>query len=171
MEPFADVDELQQRISWELSEGERRTALLALESLSLQARAIGSESWVGGPSAMPALKTLTIGACARFMTNPEAYTLSRSGDETVQWSDKHNTGRAQFDEEERAQIRALAGSTSFTTVGTFIYDNTPTGGCCCLASQGYGLDPYGAVPGHGPSCMGVDYVITTSGSFIPWGVA
>jgi len=107
MDPFATLVELQGRLEWTLDADEAGTATGALEDLSNWARYYG-RNWEA--TASPRLvKTLVLGAAARFMRNPDAYTTSRAGDETVGWTDRGaEAGTATFAVHEIAALKLLA---------------------------------------------------------------
>lgn len=85
MEPFATLDELTAGLEWDLDEGESRLATETLAEASDLIRAHG-RNWT--PENAPAfVKRLTLKATARFLRNPDAYTQSRAGDETLAWQE------------------------------------------------------------------------------------
>lgn len=108
---LASVDELSARLEWVLSPEETRLAAGALEELSEQALFYGKTTW--DATTTPRLvKNTVLAAAARFMRNPDGYTTSRAGDETLSWTDRHqDAGAAFFNDREVKMIRALAGST------------------------------------------------------------
>ena len=84
MEPLATLTDLEHRVDWALDEDEKRLA----------------ESRAGGrvrpgsalrPRAGPPTRcrvwsrTLVLAACVRYLRNPDGYTQSRAGDETLAW--------------------------------------------------------------------------------------
>lgn len=84
MEPFATVDELAKRLDFDLSETERAMAEGALEDASNLVRAHG-KTWADAASAPYIAKTIALAAAKRYMGNPDGYTQSRAGDETLGW--------------------------------------------------------------------------------------
>ncbi|MFI6205913.1 hypothetical protein ACIBAI_05860 [Streptomyces sp. NPDC051041] len=106
---YATLDELKGRLDWELDEGEERIALGALVDASELAASYGRE-W---PEAtVPRLvKTLVLKAAARYVRNPNGYTQSRAGDETLAWSDAHgrDAGSVYFTRDEIRLLEDLAG--------------------------------------------------------------
>lgn len=106
---FATLEELQNRLDWELDENEERVAEAALEDASILACGIGIE-WTD--LNVPRLvKMLVLKACARYLRNPQGYTTSRAGDETVTWADKagEDMGTVYFTHDEKRLIEGLAG--------------------------------------------------------------
>lgn len=109
MEPFATLAELQDRLDWDLSEAEERDALGALEDASDLARAYG-KGWVDSSSAPRLVRTLVLTSCKRYMKNPDGYTTSRAGDETLSWNEiGDKAGSVYFTDEEIKMLKGLAG--------------------------------------------------------------
>lgn len=110
---LATIAELTQRLDWTLDEDETRAANGALEELSEQALYYGKPTWTD--LTVPRLvKNVVLAAAARYLRNPDGYTQSRAGDETLVWSDRgHDAGTAYFTEREIKMIRATAGATGF----------------------------------------------------------
>lgn len=105
---IATFAELQSRLDWVLDSGEQGVANGVLEDLSDDARYYGSEKW-DSSTAPRQVKSLVLRAAARFMRNPDGYTQSRAGDETLMWSDQgENAGTAYFNEREQKMLAALA---------------------------------------------------------------
>ncbi|MEU7030053.1 hypothetical protein AB0A60_25650 [Streptomyces sp. NPDC046275] len=106
---YATLDELKGRLDWELDADEERIASGALIDASELAATHGRE-W---PEAtVPRLvKTLVLKAAARYLRNPNGYTLSRAGDETLAWSDAHgrDAGSVYFTRDEIRLLEDLAG--------------------------------------------------------------
>lgn len=107
MAAFATLDELKARLDWTLDADEERIATSALEDASDQACYHGKEWSVDTAPRM--VKTLVLKSAARYMKNPEGYTVSRAGDETAQWDDVSGAGEVIFTPEEIKVLRALAG--------------------------------------------------------------
>lgn len=110
MTNFAEVSDLVDRLDWELDEAEQRIAQAALDDLSDMARHYGRE-W--NPETAPRMvRTTVLAAAVRYMRNPEGYTQSRAGDETVVWDDDaevRSMGTAKFSGSEIALLRELGG--------------------------------------------------------------
>ncbi|MFG2147351.1 hypothetical protein ACGFRG_24670 [Streptomyces sp. NPDC048696] len=106
---YATLDDLKARLDWDLDADELRIATGALEDASTLAAAYG-RNW---PEAVaPRLvRTLVLKAASRYMTNPNGYTQSRAGDETLAWSDVgHDAGTVYFTTEEKRLLEGLAGT-------------------------------------------------------------
>lgn len=110
MEPFATLEELQNRLDWTMDDGEERVAESALEDASEMARAYGRD-WEDAAVAPRLIRTLVLKACARYMKNYQGYTQSRAGDEQVTWSDRagEDMGTVYFTRDEIKLIEGLAG--------------------------------------------------------------
>ena len=114
-EPFATLIELKGRLEWALDADEERAATGALEDLSNWARHYG-RNWTS-TNAPLLVKTLVLGAAARFMRNPDHYTTSRAGDETVGWTDRGaEKAAAPFTDGEIAALKMLVRPVAFGTV-------------------------------------------------------
>lgn len=106
---IATITELQSRLDWTLDTGEQSVAAAALADLSDDARFYGSARW-DSDTAPRQVKSIVLRAAARFMRNPDGYTQSRAGDETLMWSDMgEDAGTAHFNEREQKTLAALAG--------------------------------------------------------------
>lgn len=116
-EPLATVDELQARLDWVLDAGEQGVAEGALEDLSDDARFYGASSWTDDLVAPRQVKSLVLRAAARFMRNPDGYTQSRAGDETLAWADQgENAGSAFFTQKEQQMLGRIAGTNTSSIV-------------------------------------------------------
>ena len=107
---YASLDELKDRLDWELDAAGQRIAESALDDATELAIEYGRE-WPD--SAVPRLvRTLVLRAARRFVENPQGYTVSRAGDETVQWNDAagENAGSVYFTRDEQKLLAGLAGS-------------------------------------------------------------
>lgn len=107
------IEELAPRLPFVMDANEEREARGALEDLSFDAQSLGSPAWV--PEALPqSVRNLVLRAAARHMKNYEGYTVSRAGDESVQWSDGgESAGTATFTEDEKKMLRVMGGRTPF----------------------------------------------------------
>lgn len=117
MADLATLDELKARLDWTLDEDEERIAKSALEDLSDEARFHGSKPWNDPATAPRMVRKMVLAAAVRYLRNPEGYTTSRAGDETLSWNDDRTgqAGSAHFNREEIAALRRLAGATGLTT--------------------------------------------------------
>lgn len=120
---IATLTELQERLEWTLDAGETGIATGALEDLSEDARFYGSQRW-DSVTAPRQVKSLVLRAAARFMRNPDGFTQSRAGDETVAWGDRGDSaGTAEFSGKEQKMLAALSGrGTGLISVGVTAYD-------------------------------------------------
>lgn len=111
MEPFASLAELQARCDWTFDDDEERVALGYLEEATDLARAYGRFDWTA--AIVPRMvKNIVISAVRRYMRNPEGYTTSRAGDETVAWQEQGDVAASIFfSKSEIKLIRSLAGTT------------------------------------------------------------
>jgi hypothetical protein len=112
MTALVTLEELTPRLPFTLSSEEEREANGALEDLSFDALAIGNATWTEATLPL-AVKNLILRAAARHMKNYEGYTVSRAGDETVQWAEQDAPGQATFSEDEKTMLRQMGGKTPF----------------------------------------------------------
>lgn len=112
MEPLATLQELTNRLDWSLDADELRIAAGALEDASDLARGYGRD-W-DADSAPRLVRTLVLNACRRYMNNPNGYTQSRAGDETLGFNDAagENAGTVYFTADEQKLLKGLAGKAS-----------------------------------------------------------
>lgn len=94
--PYAALDDL-------------RIATGALEDASDLAATYGRE-W-GEDTAPRFVRTLVLKSAVRYVRNPNGYTQSRAGDETLAWSDAHgrDSGSVYFTRDEIRLLEELAG--------------------------------------------------------------
>jgi hypothetical protein len=106
---LATLEDLKARLEWELDADETRAAHGALDDLSDQALHYGRSTWTA--ATVPTLVRNTIlAATTRYLRNPDGYTQSRAGDETLTWSDRgHDAGTPYFTEREVKLISGFAG--------------------------------------------------------------
>ncbi|MFJ2814359.1 hypothetical protein [Streptomyces sp. NPDC087294] len=125
--PYATLDELKGRLDWELDEDELRIAVGALDDASDLAATHGRD-WP--EDTVPRLvKTLVLKSAARYMRNPNGYTQSRAGDETLAWSDiGRDSGTVYFAREEIRLLEELAGrKPGITSVAVFAWGTKQRG--------------------------------------------
>lgn len=110
MADYATLDELKGRLDWTLDADEERIAQSALEDASDLARHYGRDWDVTNTPRL--VRTLVLRACKRFMDNPQGYTQSRAGDETLSWSDEAGggSGAVHFTTAEQKLLGGIAGS-------------------------------------------------------------
>ena len=106
---YTSLDELKDRLDWELDEAGERMAEGALADATALAMEYGREWPEDDPPRL--VKTLVLRAVRRFVENPQGYTTSRAGDETVQWSDAHgrDAGSVYFTHDEQKLLAGIAG--------------------------------------------------------------
>ncbi|MFJ9158689.1 hypothetical protein ACIRPS_18020 [Streptomyces griseoviridis] len=106
--PYATLDELKGRLDWELDEDELRIAQGALEDASDLAATYGRD-W-SEQNTPRLVRTLVLKAAARYMRNPNGYTQSRAGDETLAWADiGQDAGTVYLTREEIRLLEELGG--------------------------------------------------------------
>lgn len=125
VDDLATLPELQSRLDWELDSGEQNVALGALADLSDDARFYGSSRW-DGSNVPRQVKSLVLRAAARYLRNPDGFTQSRAGDETIQWSDAgENAGTAHFNKAEQKILGSIVGrGQGLVSVNTVAYGPT-----------------------------------------------
>jgi hypothetical protein len=119
VDAFATLDELKQRLDWDLDPSEERIATAALADASDEARLHGRD-W---PTArVPRLvRTVVLKAVVRYLRNPDGYTTSRAGDETLTWTDRGEAaGAVTFTRDEIALLRRLAGKDAGLTTAPVV---------------------------------------------------
>lgn len=106
---YATLEELKNRLDWTLDEDEERIATSALEDASDLAAHYGRD-WPED-SAPRMVRTLVLKACKRYLSNPDGFTQSRAGDETLMWNDAagENAGTVYFTPDEQELLAGLAG--------------------------------------------------------------
>jgi hypothetical protein len=115
MGPFATLTELKDAVEFEVDDGLARLATGTLDEVSDLIRTHGLD-W-DTDNAPGYVKRLTIKATARFLRNPDAYTQSRAGDETLGWRDQgEEAGGAYLTRAEIEAVRRLSGSSGFASV-------------------------------------------------------
>lgn len=110
---LATLDELQASIEWTLSEDETGLAAYALEHASELVKTYGLP-WT--PESVPPLvKHIVIAAAAKFLRNPDGYSQSRAGDETVAWSSEAASGGVTLTPDQIDLCERMAGRSSLDT--------------------------------------------------------
>lgn len=111
---LVDIADLEPRLSFVMTDEDRREAMGALEDLSNDAQAIGSIAWVDELSTPDRVKNIILRAAARHMKNYEGYVQSRAGDEAVAWTDRgESAGTATFTSQEKRFVAQAAGKSPF----------------------------------------------------------
>ncbi|MEU3045801.1 hypothetical protein ABZ705_04570 [Streptomyces sp. NPDC006984] len=140
---YATLDELKARLDWDLDDDELRIAAGALEDASDLAAVYGRD-W---PEATPPrlVRTLVLKSAGRYMRNPNGYTQSRAGDETLAWSDAHgrDAGSVYYTREEIRLLEGLAGTRpTLTSVVVSAWDSRPRPVRAGLAPVDYDGAPF-----------------------------
>lgn len=119
MEPFALVEDVQRRLDFVLDNLEESAVSAHLEDMSNEARFIAMREWPE-PEIVPyMIRTTVIKCVARWAKNMNAITLSRAGDETVEWDDvTPEDGVPEFTPQERKLIRAIGDGRKGSFFGT-----------------------------------------------------
>ncbi len=120
--PFADIEELQNRLDFTMDANERRLGQAALEDLSDEARHFGSLGWTGPNVAPRVVRTWVLKAAYRYMKNIEGYVQSRAGAESVSWPELTEImGTASFTDQEIRRLRDLARPPALVNAATYVY--------------------------------------------------
>lgn len=125
MESLAELADLEARLDWTLDTGERQMAAAALLEASDLAREYGRADWVDPASTPRLVINLVLAACVRYLRNPEGYTSSRSGDETVEWSRSAAAGGVSFSRNEIRLLRSIGGRAQFGSVEISAWNSRP----------------------------------------------
>ncbi|MGI5530158.1 hypothetical protein ACQEVX_23045 [Streptomyces syringium] len=140
---YATLTELQGRLDWELDEDERRIAVGALEDASDLAASYG-RAWPEA-TAPRLVKTLVLKAASRYVRNPNGYTQSRAGDETLAWSEAHgrDAGSVYFTREEIRLLTEFGGrKPTFSSAPVTAWESTLRPDRGGLVPAGYPGDPF-----------------------------
>lgn len=114
MADLATYEDLAARLDWTLDEDEKRIGESALEDLSDEARFYGRDSWEDPTSAPRMVCKLVLKAAVRYMRNPDGYTTSRAGDETLAWNNDYSgqAGAAHFTDDEIKHLKQMGGKSA-----------------------------------------------------------
>ncbi|WJN62942.1 head-tail joining protein 1 [Streptomyces phage phiScoe25] len=139
---YATLDDLKARLDWELDADEVRIAGGALEDASDLAAHYGRD-W-DEANAPRLVRTLVLKAAQRYMKNPDGYTQSRAGDETLAWNDAagENAGTVYFSDEEIKLLRSLAGKAPGIYSAPLTAYKTKLPGGTGYSPVDYGGDPF-----------------------------
>lgn len=98
---LASIEDLKERLEWELTDDEERVAVAALSDLSVDAISHG-RAWTA--STVPQIvKRIILAAATRYLRNLEGASTSRAGDETLSYPEIY------------AEAAEEAGSARFST--------------------------------------------------------
>lgn len=107
--PFVELQEVLDQLEFEVDEQGRRQAYRRIEMAGNLCRHYAGIDWTD--LNVPAVvRDITLNVVERYMRNPDAYTQSRAGDETVAWSDRgQGQGLAFYFTEDEREILANLG--------------------------------------------------------------
>ena len=124
---FADLTDVEDLLDFELDEQAQRACVAKLQQASSMARHYArplGERWP--ESRCPAIvKTIVINVVERYMRNPDNYTQSRAGDETLAWEGSDGKGSFHFTDEEK-EILADVGRASSGLYSVQTYQHNAT---------------------------------------------
>jgi hypothetical protein len=123
--------DIQGRLEFDLTDNESGRDLTevannAIEDLFTEACHYGSSAWT--EETLPAVvRTQIIRATVRYMRNPDGFTQSRAGDETVAWGSDEDAGAAHFTETQIEIIKNAADAEfpDFGSFGSYAWNNCP----------------------------------------------
>src|SRR5690606_24446649 len=107
VEPLVTLEELEAKLGQTLDDEEKRDAEGALEEASMLVRHYGAP-WPDPAKAPQVAKTLVIRSVKRYLKNPEGYTQSRAGDESVAWDGLGDRAMAPYLTKAERQMAASA---------------------------------------------------------------
>ena len=107
MEPLVTLEELEAKLGQVLDDEEKRDAEGALEEASMLVRHYGAP-WPDPAKAPQVAKTLVIRSVKRYLKNPDGYTQSRAGDESVAWDGLGDRAMAPYLTKAERQMAASA---------------------------------------------------------------
>lgn len=122
---FAELSDLEDRLEWDLSDGEKRVGQTALEDLSVDACQHGAQ-WTDA-NVPQYVKRVVLAAAVRYMRNLEGVVQSRAGDETLIFNEiKEGAGSASFTTAEIEAIISIAqGPQGFGTIPIVAWSEGP----------------------------------------------
>lgn len=145
MESLVTLDDVDERLPFELDDDERREATNTIESLSDDARHYGSSAWTEHGNTPRSVRNLILRAATRHLKNPDGYTQSRAGDETLAWTDRgHDSGSAYFTAREVEMLRTIAGriTEKLHSVPVFVATSAEFADASTVPTQGGSPIPY-----------------------------
>lgn len=109
-EPFAQVEDVQGRLDFDMSEAERRVCGNALDDMSEEARYHAGQTWPYPEDAPRMVRRLVLTSVTRYMKNLDGLITSRAGDETITLPDLGElAGAPFFTDTEIETLRAIGG--------------------------------------------------------------
>jgi len=120
VEPFAQVEDVQRRLDFNLDDTEKAAVEGFLEDMSDEARYHAGRDWADPSAAPNQVRTTVIKAVVRWARNMNGYIQSRAGDETLSWSDLgREAGAPEFLPKEIKLLKAIGdGRTGAYRMGT-----------------------------------------------------
>lgn len=110
MEPFAQVEDVQHRLDFDMTTAEQRLCGNSLDDMSEEARFLAGQAWPIPEQAPRMVRTLVLKSVTRYMKNLEGLITSRAGDETLTLPDLGDkAGSPYFTEAEQNTLRVLGG--------------------------------------------------------------
>lgn len=106
---FADLTDLEDQLDFVLDEQAQRQATAKLQQASNMAKHYARPLGYQWPeSRCPAIvKAIVLNVVERYMRNPDGYTQSRAGDETLAWQGSDGKGSFYFTDEEKEVLVGL----------------------------------------------------------------
>ena len=114
MAALVDIETLKSRLEWTLTPEEEQLATGAIEDASELVRFYGLP-WTD-TNAPPIVKNIVMSAATRFLRNPDGYTQSRAGDESVSWSADAVSGYVSLAKSEIEILAQISGKGSLDSV-------------------------------------------------------
>jgi len=123
--------DIQGRLEFDLTNNETgkdltQIATNAIEDLFTEACHYGSSAWT--EDTLPAVvRTQILRAAVRYLRNPDGFTESRAGDETVEWAIDSEAGAAHFTPQQIEIIENAASDEipDFGSMGGYAWNNKP----------------------------------------------
>lgn len=122
---FADLQDLEDQLDFDLDEQAQRQAVAKLQLASDYAAHYAGIEWQES-RAPRIVKSIVLNVVERYMRNPDGYTQSRAGDETLMWDDNSGKGPFHFTDEEKEILQNLGRvNPGLYSVQTFQHSNRP----------------------------------------------
>lgn len=141
------VEDLTDTLEWTPDADELRLVSATLEDLSDLAVFHGSAAWTTPQNTPLGVKRLILKAARRFLRNPDGYTTSKAGDETVGWSDRDpNLGNAQFTPDEVKMLKTWGRKPTIVSVEVYHSSQKASEDICLQVIGGKPFPYYAADP-------------------------
>lgn len=107
---YATIDEVEDRLDFEMDDATRRMAGAALDDASDMAS--DYKNWEDPGPVPGAVKRIVLRAVVRYIRNPDGYSQSRAGDELVAWHQRvgDRPGEVYFTDDEIKTLKRLSNS-------------------------------------------------------------